>query len=190
MSGIITEPSICIPRTLANVTWKDVKDVFEKLIGPGTVERVDLVKGREQHGQTSQFCRIFVHFRTWPVHRPEIANVRTRLLNGEMLKIVYDNPWFWKCVKSNVDKPERNRERSEPFIMDNQPQLIACARMPRNKDFESPVQCPLHTRCTEFKSPLPTRVNLETPPGAPQKDSTNNRWGDRCDGESDEETES
>jgi len=167
MSGIITEPSICIPRTLANVTWKDVKDVFEKLIGPGTVERVDLVKGREQHGQASQFCRIFVHFRTWPVHRPEIANVRERLLNGEMLKIVYDNPWFWKCVKSNVDKPERNRERAEPFIMDNQP-------------------VPL----TRLESPLPTRVNLETPPGAPQKEK-GIPWGYRItDPDSDEETES
>ena len=166
MSAIITEPSICIPRTLANVTWKDVKDIFEKLIGPGTVERVDLVKGREQHGQASQFCRIFVHFRTWPVHRPEIANVRERLLNGEMLKIVYDNPWFWKCVKSNVDKPERNRERAEPFIMDNQP-------------------VPL----TRFESPDPTMIDKETPPGAPQKKSIPRGYA-TTDPESDAETES
>lgn len=165
MSAIITEPSICIPRTLANVTWKDVKDVFEKLIGPGTVERVDLVKGREHHGETSQFCRIFVHFRTWPIHRPEIANVRDRLLNGMTLKVVYDNPWFWKCVKSNVEKPERNRVRPEPFIIPSDSK-------------------------TGFESPIPTRVNPDTPPGAPQKDSTNNTWGERCEIESDGESES
>jgi len=150
MSSIITEPSICIPRTLANVTWKEVKDIFEKLIGPDTVERVDLVKGREHQGETSQFCRIFIHFRSWPIHRPEIANVRDRLLNGMTLKVVYDNPWFWKCVKSNVEKPQHNRLRSEPFIMDVEPVTLS-----------------------RFNSPIPTRVNLDTPPGAPQKDLTN-----------------
>ena len=31
MSDPITEPSICIPRTLNNV-WRDVKETFEKIL--------------------------------------------------------------------------------------------------------------------------------------------------------------
>ena len=122
MSSIITEPSICIPRALANVSWKDVKDIFEKLIGPGTVERVDLIKSRQDSGENSQFCRIFVHFRTWPVHNTDVAEIRDKLLAGETIKLVYDNPWFWKCVQSRVPKPDRTRPRQEPFILhDNSP---------------------------------------------------------------------
>jgi hypothetical protein len=114
MSSIVTEPSVCIPRALANVSWKDVKDIFEQLIGAGSVERVDLVRSKND----DQFCRIFVHFRSWPVNKPEIASMRDRLLADETVKLVYDNPWFWKCVKSKVPKPERTKPRAAPFIMD------------------------------------------------------------------------
>lgn len=127
MSSIITEPSICIPRALANVSWKDVKEIFEKLIGPGTVERVDLIKGREDSGEYSKFCRIFVHFRTWPVDNSDVAEIRDKLLAGETIKLVYDNPWFWKCVQSRIPKPDRTRPRQEPFILHDkstEPKLV------------------------------------------------------------------
>ena len=114
MSSIVSEPSVCIPRALANVSWKDVKDIFEQLIGLGSVERVDLVRSKND----DQFCRIFVHFRSWPVNKPEIASIRDRLLADETVKLVYDNPWFWKCVKSKIPKPDRTKSRAAPFIMD------------------------------------------------------------------------
>lgn len=117
MSSIVTEPSVCIPRALANVSWKDVKSIFEELIGAGSVERVDLVRSKNN----DQFCRIFVHFRSWPVHKPEIASMRDRLLADETVKLVYDKPWFWKCVKSKIPKPERTKTRAAPFIMDEKP---------------------------------------------------------------------
>lgn len=111
--SLITEPSICIPRTLHNVTWRHVKDVFEQLFGRGTVERVDIVTNRRE--ESSPFCRIFVHMRYWPVNLPEVADLRKRLLDGEIIKVVYDNPWFWKCSASRTPKPERNI-RAPPYI--------------------------------------------------------------------------
>ena len=113
MSALITEPSICIPRTLNNVTRQQVKEVFETVIGRGTVERVDIVANKQNDGQP--FCRIFVHFRYWP-NSDEIMSIRRRLLDGEMIKVVYDNPWFWKCSASRVAKPINNRVRAAPFI--------------------------------------------------------------------------
>ena len=113
MSALITEPSICIPRTLNNVTRQQVKEVFETVIGRGTVERVDIVANKQNDGQP--FCRIFVHFRYWP-NSDEIMSIRQRLLDGEMIKVVYDNPWFWKCSASRVAKPINNRIRAAPFI--------------------------------------------------------------------------
>lgn len=117
MSTIITEPSICIPRALANVSWKEVKDIFEQLIGVGSVERIDLVRSKNDE----QFCRIFVHFRSWPVNKPEVSDMRDRLLSGETIKLVYDQPWFWKCVQSRIAKPERTKSRPAPFIMGSKP---------------------------------------------------------------------
>jgi hypothetical protein len=35
------------------------------------------------------------------------------LLSGEDVKIVYDEPWFWKCTMSTMEKPA-DRERIAP----------------------------------------------------------------------------
>jgi hypothetical protein len=110
--SLITEPSICIPRTLNNLRWYEIKNVFEKLFGKGTVERVDIVRDR---AADSAFCRIFIHMRYWPMNRPEIAAWRQTLIDGGDLKVVYDQPWFWKCVASRTPKPVRTG-RSEPYI--------------------------------------------------------------------------
>lgn len=111
---IITEPSICIPRTLNNVTWKEVKDTFEKLLGKGTVDRVDIVTRRDDN---SPFCRIFVHLRYWPMNDKSIVAWRQTLLDEGEIKVVHNHPWFWKCVASRVAKPEKKNVSTEPYIM-------------------------------------------------------------------------
>ena len=108
---VMTEPSICIPRTLNNITWRTVKDTFEVILGKGTVERVDLINDRSGE----PFCKIFVHLRYWPTDG-EAVNIRDRLVAGEMVKIVYDTPWFWKCSASKVPKPQRDKPRSTPYV--------------------------------------------------------------------------
>lgn len=112
------EPSLCIPRTFSNITWKKVKETFEQLFGQGCVERVDVVKKTHENGDT--FNRIFIHFKYWPEKSEEI---RQRFLNGQELKIVYDEPWFWKCSMSRVAKPsgqkptgQKRNESRRPYI--------------------------------------------------------------------------
>ena len=108
---VITEPSICIPRTLNNITWRTVKDTFEVILGKGTVERVDLINDRNG----DPFCKIFVHLRYWPTDG-EAVNIRDRLVAGEMVKIVYDTPWFWKCSASRLPKPDRDKRTTTPYV--------------------------------------------------------------------------
>ena len=110
---LTTEPSICIPRTLDNVNWRDIKDTFEKLFGKGTVDRVDIVSDKRNN---SSFCRIFVHMRYWPMNNPEAVEFRQKLMDGQTVQVVYDNPWFWKCAKSRAARPERKTAKTEPFI--------------------------------------------------------------------------
>jgi hypothetical protein len=111
--SLTTEPSICIPRTLHNITWREVKDTFEAILGRGTVERVDIVRKRDD---PSPFCRVFVHMRYWPLNVPEAAEMRDRLIAGEPVRIVYDDPWFWKCSASRTPKPERTRQKTTPYV--------------------------------------------------------------------------
>jgi hypothetical protein len=123
-----SEPSICIPRAFNNITWKKVKETFEELFGDGCVERVDVVK--KQHDNGDKFNRIFVHFKYWSAEHEEI---RQRFLNGEELKIVYEEPWFWKCSMSRVEKPtgQKRGERRAPYITSLEDQHTN-GRGPRN----------------------------------------------------------
>jgi hypothetical protein len=85
-------PSICIPRAFSNISEKRVAKVFE-LLELGTLDHIDMVERVDANGK--KFHRIFVHFTAWS-SSPEASAVRTRLLEGKEVKIVYEDPWFWK----------------------------------------------------------------------------------------------
>ena len=96
--------SICIPRVFANIRWKRVKAVFDQL-GLGEIDRIDMVQRTAEDG--SNFQRCFVHFKTW-ADTENARAVRQQLdAEGGEIKIVYDEPWFWKCFKSRVARPEQ-----------------------------------------------------------------------------------
>ena len=101
-------PSLCIPRVFSNITWQRVKSVFEEL-GVGEVERVDMVRKENEKGE--KFKRVFIHFKHWN-KTAEAEGVRQKVLSGESVTVVYDDPWYWKVFKSTVAKPVfEKRER-------------------------------------------------------------------------------
>jgi len=87
----------------SNVDKTCVKDVFEELFGEGCVERIDMIQ--KTAGNLEKFQRVFVHFKYWPVTQRN-QQVRQRLIDGYQIKIVYNDPWFWKCSASRIPKPK------------------------------------------------------------------------------------
>jgi hypothetical protein len=85
-------PSLCIPRVYSNIDEARIRGVFEEL-DMGDIQRIDIVGKTNEKGD--KFNRVFVHFKQW--NASENANTaRERLLNGKEIKILYDDPWFWK----------------------------------------------------------------------------------------------
>jgi hypothetical protein len=100
-------PVLCIPRVYANISEQRIRRIFEEL-NMGTLERIDIVGKNNSKGD--KFNRVFVHFRRW--NESENACIaRERLLNGKEIKIIYDDPWFWKI--SAYRETERYKESSE-----------------------------------------------------------------------------
>ena len=97
-----SEPSICIPRAFKSTTRKDIYDVCEKL-GLGAVDRIDMVAKTNERGEC--YNKVFIHFKQWNKKNPTADAMRNQLLRGEEVKIVYSEPWFWKCSASRVEKP-------------------------------------------------------------------------------------
>lgn len=121
-SSLITllpsEPSICIPRLFMNIQKERVHDVFADLFGHNAIERVDMIERKNNAGE--EYKRAFVHFKSWP-RTEQSTEVRLKLLNGDQVKIMYDQPWFWLISASRVPRPEQQHRKeavpSRPFIM-------------------------------------------------------------------------
>jgi hypothetical protein len=97
------EPSICIPRMFANLNSKCVFDVFADLFGAQYIDCVDSVNKTNEKGE--EYKRAFVHFKSWP-NTYEAQEFRRRLVEGKEVKVIYSDPWFWKCSASRVKRPD------------------------------------------------------------------------------------
>ena len=102
-------PSLCIPRVFNNIDEKRIRRIFVEL-NLGEIHRIDLVSKTTEKGE--RFNRVFIHFKHW--FSNENADIsRERLLNGKEIKIIYDDPWFWKI--SAYRESNKNNVYSRPY---------------------------------------------------------------------------
>jgi hypothetical protein len=96
-------PSLCIPRVFNNIDRERVFKCFRDL-NLGHIDRIDMVRSRNPD---DKFQRVFVHL-FWN-NTEDSRAARMRLLQGGEIKIIYDEPWFWK-VSVNRSKPREDRD--------------------------------------------------------------------------------
>lgn len=106
--------TLCIPRVFQNIGEQRIRHIFEQL-ELGIVSRIDMVSTTNQKGE--KFNRVFVHFETW--FRNENADRSiVRLQQGNEIKIIYDEPWFWKV--SLYRKKEQQPQLYQQYQQYNQ----------------------------------------------------------------------
>ena len=106
-SAPVTGPSICIPRTFPTIRGEQTKRaVFRtfKELRIGFIDRIDTVHKTDKNGE--RFCTVYVHMKNWNMENQLARDTRQKLLDGQEIKVVYDEPWFWKCTASTIEKPE------------------------------------------------------------------------------------
>jgi hypothetical protein len=122
------KPSLCIPRVFNNIDQARIRDIFNCL-NIGSIKRIDVIERKNEKGES--FKRVFVHFEKW-YWNAEACSARRKLIEGKEIKIVYDNPWFWKVSayreseksSHNYVKKEINFNHSKPRIdLDDLPQV-------------------------------------------------------------------
>ena len=111
-------PSICIPRAFPTIKGEPIKrvvfDTFKEL-RVGHIERIDVVHKKDAKGDT--YCTIYVHL-IWSQTGELAKKIRSRLMDGNEVKIVYDEPWFWKCTASHTEKPQdKEKPKGKPYAM-------------------------------------------------------------------------
>jgi hypothetical protein len=117
-------PSICVPRVFSNINETRIRKVFDAL-GMGSIDKIDMIEKTDQKG--AKYNRVFIHFNRWN-NTGDAGVARERLLSGKEVKIVYDDPWFWKISayrNSNDNKPVKNEKnhvnKAKPsFVFDEE----------------------------------------------------------------------
>lgn len=162
ISRMTTEPSIYIHRVFHTVTQKRVFDVFADLFGYEAIDRVDMVNKFAPSGE--EYKRVFVHFRNWP-NTTESRIVRDRLISGEKVKIVYDEPWFWLCAASNLPRPDINININNTSDVSRRPYIDMNTVNSVKTDMVCPSTPPskkhLGNMCAAFRTPGAPRKRLD-----------------------------
>jgi hypothetical protein len=114
-----TSPVLCIPRVFPNITEQRIRRIFDDL-HLGIIERVDIVANTSKSGEN--YNRVFVHFQQWNATE-SAEEVRRRLQEGKEIKIIYDEPWFWKvsAYRPPVLRPIQERTRPTPRTIHQRP---------------------------------------------------------------------
>ena len=123
-------PSLCVPYVFENINEARLRSIFKDL-EIGDVTHIDMVPYTAPDGK--KVNRVFVHLK-WNT-QPSTNKVRTKLLCGRDVKVIYDDPWFWRVSASRVEKPRGNKVRvlkSRPRIEDDDEQT-ECGSVQRQK---------------------------------------------------------
>ena len=109
------QPILCIPGVFANIKEERIRRVFGDL-NLGDVDRVDIVVPKKPVGaeeKENKFNRVFVHL-IWN-DTPSSVACRKKLLEGKEVKIIYDEPWFWRVSAYRPPAPKpRFESQSKP----------------------------------------------------------------------------
>lgn len=104
-------PSLCIPRVVAGISKDQVLETIQNL-HLGIVQRIDMIQKKTEKGES--FSRVFIHFSKW--NDTEMAiQAKERILSGKDIKVIYDEPWFWKISanRSTLSQPHIKQQKTK-----------------------------------------------------------------------------
>jgi len=108
------QPIMCIPGVFANIKEERIRRIFGDL-NLGQVDRVDIVVPKRPVGaeeKENKFNRVFVHL-IWN-NTPSSVACRKKLTEGKEVKIIYDEPWFWRVSAYRPPAPKPRFETQQP----------------------------------------------------------------------------
>jgi len=90
------QDTLCIPRMSVKISQVEVRNVIQAS-GIGKVIEYKEISLRGDR----EFKRILFTVE-WNESHPHVELYRTRIAKNESIKLVYDFPWYWIIVKSNI----------------------------------------------------------------------------------------
>jgi hypothetical protein len=164
MSTSITTVNVnvlCIPGVFANIGEERIRRAFADL-DIGEITRVDIVipkfdAAANAAPSNKKFNRVFIHI-VWNNSR-QAASAQEKLSQGKEIKIVYDQPWFWKVsAYKKTEKAKAPEPKHKKATIEFDEEECACGHLaPKNGNC---MECIWILEQEEhrkhYKPPLPT----------------------------------
>lgn len=130
-------PAICVPYVFDNILESRMSGIFNAL-SIGEVSRIDEVPYTAADGKKVK--RVFVHLK-WKID-PTANKIRTKLLCGKKVKVLYDDPWFWEISASRAKETPQKKDAPvhsrKPRIELDDDVVKPKARPPQQQEFQRP----------------------------------------------------
>ena len=82
------DPIICIPKVDRHIKKNQIYQIFNQA-NFGKIRKIDLIN-------TNYTKRAFIHYDYWN-NNEKVSQIKGWLLEGKDIKIIYEDPWYWKC---------------------------------------------------------------------------------------------
>jgi hypothetical protein len=104
---------LIIPRVFPNISERRIRGVF-KALNICTIANIELVSFNTKDGK--KFNKVFINIDEWNETGCEITEkTKEKLRKGEEIKIVYEDPWFWKVSAFREQNRARGKTIKRPF---------------------------------------------------------------------------
>ena len=104
----INVPSLYIPRVFQNIPDEYILNTI-MAVGLGTISHIDS-SGIQDN---PKFKGVRIHFIAWNLSNENARRARDRLLRNEEIKVMYDDPWFWKIRPTRPAQQHQGREQEQ-----------------------------------------------------------------------------
>jgi hypothetical protein len=82
------------------VTKDQVFEIINKY-SFGSIQKIDVIKKKVSHKNNDYSNMVFIYFNGW-YDNALAKSVKERLMSGKDIKIIYDDPWYWKISALKV----------------------------------------------------------------------------------------
>ena len=125
---------LVIPRVFPNISERRIRGVF-KALNICTIANIELVSFNTKEGK--KFNKVFINIDEWNETGCEITEkTKEKLRKGEEIKVVYEDPWFWKVSAFREQTRAKAKTTRRPF----KKAYLDIAEEPAKEPAEVPVQ--------------------------------------------------
>lgn len=166
-------PSLCIPRVFSNIPDVLIRKTFDELC-LGEIGQIKRIPTKDD-----KYKCVRIVFNKW-FNNPNANLSRERLLNGKEIKVIYDEPWFWKVYAYKQPSKQTKTNNTNRVVVQEQIPIAPCLQTTTVPQIAPCLSETFYKTVPSMDSRPPIRkLEPRTPSNSPPRQRTNAKTNGR-----------